>query len=154
VINVYMKHYEQTDYACDAEIHPYQCPTKRLKHLQELSHGWQRDLSSSLVLLPSFFSTLLMKMVGQLSKRGPTDGRDGLVAGWQKQARGRTKSDGDVKLERIRGLVLAVSTEGIPLMVAAGLQRSTKTTRGRAGGAIRWWQHGAQHRSPREASTT
>jgi hypothetical protein len=77
VINVYMKHYEQTDYACDAEIHPYLCPTKRLKHLQELSHGWQRDLSSSLVLLPSFFSTLLMKMVGQLSKRGPTDGRDG-----------------------------------------------------------------------------
>jgi hypothetical protein len=44
------------------------------------------------------------------------------VAGWPKTSQRENKSDGEVELERVQGLVLAVLTKGFLFMVAAGLQ--------------------------------
>jgi hypothetical protein len=44
--------------------------------------------------------------------RNGADKRDGPVAGWPKSSQRENKSDGDVELERMRGLVLAVLTKG------------------------------------------
>jgi hypothetical protein len=85
VMNVYMKNQEQTDSTCDAEVHSYQCPAKRLEHLQELSHGWQRRLE--------FFSRSSLELLLEVANederttflaRSRADDRDGLVAGWTK----------------------------------------------------------------------
>jgi hypothetical protein len=45
--------------------------------------------------------------------RNGADRRDGLVASWPKLAEGRMKNDCVVELERMRGLVLVVSTTGL-----------------------------------------
>jgi hypothetical protein len=59
------------------------------------------------------------------STRNGADGRNELVAGWPTTSWRETKGDVEVKLKRMRGLVLAVSTKGSLFMVAAGLQRSS-----------------------------
>jgi hypothetical protein len=48
------------------------------------------------------------------------DRRDGLVTGWPRTSRRENKSDGDVELGRMGGLVLAIPTEGFFLWSQRG----------------------------------
>jgi hypothetical protein len=81
------------------------------------------------------------------SARNGTYGRDGLVAGGTKTTRRENKSDGDVELGRMRGLVLVVLDKGLPFYGRSGAAMVIQTSQG-----ILWWQHGARPWSAREVS--
>jgi hypothetical protein len=57
------------------------------------------------------------------------DGRDGLVAGGPKTSWRENKSDGDVELGRMRGLVLAVLGKGLPFYGRSGAATVIQTSR-------------------------
>jgi hypothetical protein len=96
------------------------------------------DLSSSPHLLPSFFPTSSVKTEGQLAQRG-TERTEAMGSGQvgQKLVGGRTKSHGDVELERMGGLVLAVPTEGFPFYGRSGAATVIQPTRLSGGGNTR-----------------
>jgi hypothetical protein len=69
------------------------------------------------------------------------------VAGGSKTSQRENKSDGDVELGRMRGLVLAVLDKVLPFYGRSGTATVIQTSRG-----ILWWQHGARPWSAREVS--
>jgi hypothetical protein len=80
-----------------------------------------------LAWLESFRTTfeLLLDIVDEdgetaCSARNRTNVRDGLGVGWPKTSWRETKSDGDVELGRIRGLVSVVLGKGLPFYDRSG----------------------------------
>jgi hypothetical protein len=69
------------------------------------------------------------------------------VVGGPKTSRRENKSDGDVELGRMRGLVLAVLEKRLPFYGHSGAATFIQTSRG-----IWWWQHGARPWSVCEVS--
>jgi hypothetical protein len=78
-MNVYMKNEEQTNSACDAEIHTYKRPVKGLEHLHGPSHGWRCGLG--------FFSRSSSELLLEVVDEEWRDDRDGLVVVWPKTSR-------------------------------------------------------------------
>jgi hypothetical protein len=62
------------------------------------------------------------------SARNETDGRAGLVAGGPKTSWRGNKSDGDVELGRMRGLVSAVLGKGLPFYGRSGAATVIQTS--------------------------